>query len=178
MNFTRALSISLFAAVLAACGSNKNKNNDSESTVDLTSFTGANAVASASTIDSLALEADFLTPDQGIAVLAGLSEIVKAEESKGKGTMKLQYMRKYVDTYDILVSRTEDFTEEFDRLARTAGYDFRGLFNRYRDVLSSEADGTSIEDGDAGATEVKTESPAVSDSTAAAKPSITTDSID
>ncbi len=175
MNFTRALSISLFAAVLASCGSNKNENNDSESTVDLTLFTGTNAVASASTIDSLALEADFLTPDQGIAVLAGLSEIVKAEESKG--TLKLQYMRKYVDTYDILVSRTEDFTEEFNRLARTAGYDFRGLFNRYRDVLSSEADGTSIEDGDAGATEVKTESPAVSDTTTAAKPSIAADSI-
>jgi len=177
MNFTRALSISLFAAVLTACGGNKNENNDSESTVDLTSFTGTNAVASASTIDSLALEADFLTPDQGVAVLAGLSEIVKAEEAKGRGNQRLQYMRKYVDTYDILVSRQEDFTEEFNRLIRTTGYDFRGLFNRYRDVLSSEADGTSIEDGDAGTTEVKTESPAVSDSTAATKPSIATDSI-
>ncbi len=154
--------------MLTACGGSKNDNSSTTTTIDLSAYTGANAVASATTIDSLALEADFLTPYQGVAVLTGLSEIVKSEQEKGKKGLKLEYMRKYVDTYDILMSRSESFTNELESTMRGTGINFRDLFTQYRDVLSAEADGTSIEDGGAGTTEIKSATPAA-DSTATAK---------
>lgn len=169
MKLTGTITAIILAATLTACGGSKNNNSATTATMDLSAYTGDNAVASAATIDSLALEADFLTPEQGVAVLTGLSEIVKAEQTKGKKSLKLEYMRKFVDTYDILMSRSEQFTDEFENAVRNSGMDFRGLFTQYRDVLSSEADGTSIEDGGAGATEVKSATPA-SDSTATAQP--------
>lgn len=160
--------IAALASAACACSGNKSGNTETAETIDLSSFTGSNAVASAGTIDSLALEADFLTPEQGVAVLAGLSEIVRAEEAEGNRSKKLEYMRKYIDTYDILVNRSEDFTSEFDRLKSAAHINFAALFAQYRDILSSEADGTSVEgDSDSyGITETRPAA-AEADSTAA-----------
>lgn len=158
--------IAALASAACACSGNKSGSTETAETIDLSSFTGSNAMASAGTIDSLALEADFLTPEQGVAVLAGLSEIVRAEEAEGNRSKKLEYMRKYIDTYDILVNRSEDFTSEFDRLKSAAHIDFAALFAQYRDILSSEADGTSVEGDSYGITESRPAA-AEADSTAA-----------
>lgn len=172
MKTSRILLIAILAPTIAACSGNKSGNAESSEHIDLTPFTGNNAMTSAGTIDSLALEADFLTPEQGVAVLTGLSEIIKVEQAEGKKSKKLEYMRKFIDTYDILRDRSEDFTSEFENAARSAGIDFAALFAQYRDVLSSEADGTAIESGGLPTTQTTADTQS-SDSTSTKKPAPT-----
>lgn len=151
------------ACVLLAASACSNSKSDSTQAqieaIDVSQFTGSNAVSSSRTIDSLALQADFLTPDQSVGVLVGLSEIVKNKQ----GNERYEYMRKFVDTYDIISSRGDEFAQALSSSKSSTGIDLPAMFAQYRDVLNDEADdGTTFEDGDQGATNVPTqkESPA------------------
>lgn len=155
------------ASIIYSCSGDK-KNNVTVVELDetLAAFQGANAVNSIKTIDSLALEADFITEEQAVAVLMGLSEIAKAEEAKGSKGKKLEYMRKYVDTYDILTDRGQEFKDAIEDAKVNYHVDFAAINNQYRDVLNVEADGVSIEgEGDGGVTDAGTAAPAAPDST-------------
>ncbi len=162
MKLLNILVVAALAAVSLSCSDKKTSGNSTETSIDVSEFTGSNAVASSSKIDSLALEADFLTPEQGVNVLVGLSEIVKAEQEKGKSSKKLEYMRKYIDTYDILADRSEEFRQTLAEAGSTTGIDLAAIFRQYREVLSNEADGTAIEGEDGGTTQVA--APAKADS--------------
>lgn len=149
MNLSRLVLPFFSALVMFSCSSNSKQSGES-SQIDVGDYMGEHAVASAATIDSLALEADFLTVRQAVSVLVGLSEITKAEESKGSQGRKLEYMRKFIDTYEILMGRGDDFREAIEDSKATAHVDLPGIFARYRDTMASEAGGEAIEgeDGD------------------------------
>lgn len=152
------LTIFLGALALASCSGNNTSGGSSVvSESDISAFSGNNALAASATIDSLALEADFLNPRQAVSVLLGLNEIVKAEQAKGSSGKRLEYMRKYIDTYDILSDRGEEFTEAFDEVKLRHHIDFAAICKSYRDTLADEADGSAIEGDDGGVTEVKNE---------------------
>lgn len=139
--------------IAASCSNSKTQSSDSQvETIDVSQFTGSNAVDQAHTIDSLALQADFLSADQSVTVLVGLSEIVKYKQ----GNERLEYMRKYLDAYEILTSRGDEFVQAITSSKSATGIDLPGLFSSYHDVLNNEADdGTAFEDGDQGATSVE-----------------------
>lgn len=135
------------AIVFAACsGGNSESKTNSVEAIDVTQFTGQNAVTSSSTIDSMALEADFLTPEQGVGVLVGLSEIVRSEEAKGG--KKLEYMRKFLDTYDILSGRGDEFKSAIANARMSTGIDLPAICGKYSDVLSDETDGGAAVEGE------------------------------
>lgn len=144
MKMKHSLLIGFSAIVFAACSGGKSESTtNSVEAIDVTQFTGQNAVASSSTIDSMALEADFLTPEQGVSVLVGLSEIVKTEE--GKGGKKLEYMRKFLDTYDILSGRGDEFKSAIANARMSTGIDLPAICEKFSDVLSEETGGGAVE---------------------------------
>lgn len=148
MKIIKILLVVFGAVAMTACsGKSSNGATSIVSDSDIESFTGGNAIAASATIDSLALEADFLTPRQAVSVLIGLNEIVKAEQEKGKSGRRLEYMRKYIDTYDILSDRGEEFSDAFDEVKLRHHIDFAAICKSYRDILSDEADGSTVEDG-------------------------------
>lgn len=172
MKLITSISVSALALSLITCSENNNESSSAATGQDYSAFTGSNAVASAATIDSLALEADFITPEQGVGVLVGLSEIVKNEQAGGSSSKKLEYMRKYIDTYDILVGRSDEFKTAIDEARSTARVDLPAIFEQYRDILNGEADGSVIEGEEGGGTtsaETSAPTAAKSDSTAAAQ---------
>lgn len=130
MKLITSISISALALSLIACSGNNNESSSAATSQDYSAFTGSNAVASAATIDSLALEADFITPEQGVGVLIGLSEIVKNEQAVGSSSKKLEYMRKYIDTYDILVGRSDEFKTAIGDARATAHVDLPAIFEQ------------------------------------------------
>ncbi|MDE6100233.1 MAG: hypothetical protein K2G01_04245, partial [Paramuribaculum sp.] len=146
MTIKHTLLAGFSAVIFAACSGGKTESTaNSVEAIDVTQFTGSNAVASSATIDSMALEADFLTPEQGVSVLVGLSEIVKTEEAKAKGGVKLEYMRKYLDTYDILSGRGDEFKSAIENARRSTGVDLPAICSRYADILSDETGGGAVE---------------------------------
>lgn len=150
--------IFLGSVALASCsGSGNSATSSKVSESDFATFSGQNAVAASAVIDSLALEADFLSPNQAVSVLLGLNEIVKSEQSGRKSKKRLEYMRKYIDTYDILSDRGADFVEAFEEVKNSHNIDFAAICKSYREILSDEADGSAVEGDDSGITEVKVE---------------------
>lgn len=138
------------AMAAASCSGGDGKGNASTvATIDVNDFKGQKAIASAATIDSMALEADFLTPEQGVTVLVGLSEIARNEEMKQSPDKRLEYMRKFLDTYDILSDRGDEFKQAIASAKASTGIDLPAIADRYRTVLNDEADGSAVETEDA-----------------------------
>lgn len=134
------------AMAAASCSGGDGKGNASTvATIDVNDFKGQKAIASAATIDSMALEADFLTPEQGVTVLVGLSEIARNEEMKQSPDKRLEYMRKFLDTYDILSDRGDEFKQAIASAKASTGIDLPAIADRYRTVLNDEADGSAVE---------------------------------
>ncbi|MCM1348386.1 MAG: hypothetical protein NC338_03160 [Firmicutes bacterium] len=164
--------LSALVLSLASCSGGKTSSGSADGNgADYASFMGQNALASAATIDSLALEADFLTPQQGVSVLVGLSEIARNEQGPSGSGKRLEYMRKYLDTYDILMDRGDEFKEAIAGATASAHVNLSEIADKYRDILNEEADGSSIEDeADGGTTSVAPVAKTDSASTAAAVP--------
>lgn len=140
-------------SLATACSNGKSTDSAANvNPIDVSEFTGSNAVASVAMIDSLALEADFLTPEQGVSVLVGLSEIVKNEQAKGASGKKLEYMRKFMDTYEILQGRGEEFASAIANAKASAHIDLPAIASQYSDILNNEADGSAIEGEEDGGT--------------------------
>jgi len=129
----------------ASCSNSKSGSSQTQvETIDVSDFTGNNALSATRSIDSMALQADFLTSQEGVSVLVGLSEIAKSKQ----GNERLEYMRKYLDTYDILTSRGDEFAQAIASSKSSTGIDLQSIFNQYRDTLNEEDDGTTFEDDD------------------------------
>lgn len=144
MKYLRLLAIFFLAVTATACSDKKTSSDGQVATADYSEFMGEKAVASAANIDSLALEADFLEPEQGAEVLVGLSEIVRHEEAAKSGK-RLEYMRKFVDTYDILSGRGEDFRQAIAGVAESARINLKEIYLKYIDALGAEAGGDVLE---------------------------------
>lgn len=162
MRFHFQLTAIAATLALASCsGGNSNQTAVTVASIDVSEFKGQKALGSAATIDSLALEADFLTPEQGVTVLVGLSEIAKNEEMKQKPEKRLEYMRKFIDTYDILSDRGDEFKQAIANSTASTGINLTEIANRYRDVLNDEADGYTLE-GEEGTGTTTTAAPSAS----------------
>lgn len=154
MKYTAIIPAIVLLMSVSACGNNKSGSANDVQPIDVSAYTGGNALSAIAAIDSLAMEADFLSPEQGVTVLVGLSEIVKRRE----GNSRLEYMRKFVDTYDILINRGDEFSRAILSAKASTSIDLPALFDQYRDVLNEEADGSAIE----GEESPVTDAPAVS----------------
>lgn len=144
MKYLRLLVILFVAAAATACSDKKTSADSHDAAADYSEFMGEKAVASAANIDSLALEADFLEPEQGAEVLIGLSEIARHEEAAKSGK-RLEYMRKFVDTYDILSGRGEEFRQAIAAVNESAHINLKQIYLNYIDALGAEAGGDVLE---------------------------------
>lgn len=144
MKYLRLLAIFFVAAAATSCSDKKSSTDGQGASADYSAFMGEQAVASAANIDSLALEADFLEPAQGAEVLVGLSEIARHEDAAKSGK-RLEYMRKYVDTYDILTGRGEEFRQAIADASEASHINLKEIYLKYVDALGNEAGGDVIE---------------------------------
>lgn len=83
--------------------------------------------APASVLDSMALNADDLTPRQAVGLLNGYVEIYR---SSGSNRTKAVTMRKFVDVYDILIG---NYGDEFRNAVSSAANDETNLRELYQD---------------------------------------------
>lgn len=100
--------------------------------------------ASASVLDSMALNADDLTPGRAVSLLNGYVEIYRNGRSSRS---KAVTMRKFVDVYDILIS---NYGDEFRNAVSSAANDeinLRELYQEFRGKLAGydEASGMVAE---------------------------------
>lgn len=100
--------------------------------------------ASASVLDSMALNADDLTPRRAVSLLNGYVEIYRNSRSSRS---KAVTMRKFVDVYDILIS---NYGDEFRNAVSSAANDeinLRELYQEFRGKLAGydEASGMVAE---------------------------------
>lgn len=96
-------------------------------------------------IDSLALNADFLSAFDAMGVLTGYMHQVNANKGIANSA-NLPTMRKFVDVYDIVSNNLGDeFAETVARLSSSHGIDLRQTYLLYREALADFADGTSVE---------------------------------
>ena len=146
MKYLKLLAVIFVALAATACSDKKTSADGQDNLADYSEFMGEKAVASAANIDSLALEADFLEP----------------HEEGAKSGRRLEYMRKFVDTYDILSGRGEDFRQAIADATESAHVNLRQIYLKYVDALGVEAGGDVIESEEAGEASVastKTETP-------------------
>lgn len=100
--------------------------------------------ASASVLDSMALNADDLTPRRAVSLLNGYVEIYRNSRSSRS---KAVTMRKFVDVYDILIS---NYGDEFRNAVSSAANEetnLRELYQEFRGKLAGydEASGMVAE---------------------------------
>lgn len=176
MKYLKLLVVIFVALAATACSDKKTSADGQDNLADYSEFMGEKAVASAANIDSLALEADFLEPRQGAEVLIGLSEIARHEEGAKSGK-RLEYMRKFVDTYDILSGRGEDFRQAIADATESAHVNLRQIYLKYVDALGVEAGGDVIESEEAGEASVASPKAETSDESAAEPAAAVPDSV-
>lgn len=100
--------------------------------------------ASASVLDSMALNADDLTPSRAVSLLNGYVEIYR---NSGSTRSKAVTMRKFVDVYDILISNYGDEFRNAVSSAASEETNLRELYQEFRGKLAGydEASGMVAE---------------------------------
>lgn len=100
--------------------------------------------ASASVLDSMALNADDLTPRRAVSLLNGYVEIYR---NSGSSRSKAVTMRKFVDVYDILISNYGDEFRNAVSSAASEETNLRELYQEFRGKLAGydEASGMVAE---------------------------------
>lgn len=100
--------------------------------------------ASASVLDSMALNADDLTPRRAVSLLNGYVEIYRNGRSSRS---KAVTMRKFVDVYDILISNYGDEFRNAVSSAASEETNLRELYQEFRGKLAGydEASGMVAE---------------------------------
>lgn len=100
--------------------------------------------ASASVLDSMALNADDLTPRRAVSLLNGYVEIYRNSRSSRS---KAVTMRKFVDVYDILISNYGDEFRNAVSSAASEETNLRELYQEFRGKLAGydEASGMVAE---------------------------------
>lgn len=147
MRHTYAYAIAVAITLsLAACGS---KNTDSSATtevtdIDVTEFTNGHASEHSAEIDSLALNADELTADEGARVLIGYYEMAKESSEAGRQKTTMETMRKFVDVYDIVLgNHGNDFRNAIAKLRSIV--DLAATATEYRERLADYDSGAGVE---------------------------------
>lgn len=135
------------AVVLAACGGKKESGAvENAETIDLTDYTPGHAVQMWDKIDSLALNADDLSPEDAVNVLLAYVEIERDESNANKAKVKRETMRKFVDVYDIVMGNYgNDFRGAIDKARRATDLDLSTIAADYRGRLSEYDEGAGIE---------------------------------
>lgn len=135
------------AVALVACGGKKeNGAVENAETIDLTEYTPGHAVQMSDKIDSLALNADDLSPDDAVNVLLAYVEIERDESNANKAKVKRETMRKFADVYDIVMGNYgNEFRAAIDKARRTTELDLSAIAADYRERLSDYDEGAGIE---------------------------------
>lgn len=141
--------LSTAAWLLCSCSS---KSDNSETSATETTSTEETSLlhAPASVLDSLALNADDLSPQQAVNLLNGYVEIYRNSPSS---KTKAITMRKFVDVYDILISNYGDeFRNAVSRAAnddinlRDISQDFRSKLAGYDEASGQVYDAPAPKD--------------------------------
>lgn len=144
--------LTIFAAttcLFCSCSS-KSDNNESSATEVIVTEDISLHNAPASVLDSLALNADDLSPQQAVSLLNGYVEIYRNSSS---AKTKAVTMRKFVDVYDILISNYGDeFRAAVSRAAnedinlRDISQDFRTKLAGYDEASGQVYDAPAPKD--------------------------------
>lgn len=135
------------AVALVACGGKKeNGAVENAETIDLTEYTPGHAVQMSDKIDSLALNADDLSPEDAVNVLLAYVEIERDESNANKTKVKRETMRKFADVYDIVMGNYgNEFRAAIDKARRTTELDLSAIVTDYRERLAEYDEGAGIE---------------------------------
>lgn len=133
---------------LTAIGCNSSDKNATEITEDISTsqevvdYTDhGHAPRSTMHIDSLANEADFLSPGEGVGVLIAYVEVKSEAEKAGKIKEAYETMRKFVDLYNIVSNNHKnDFKKAVNKALRSTGTDLSALAVEYREKLADYDD--------------------------------------
>lgn len=133
-----------------ACGGNK-ESDAADSQIDeieqaLERGEGSRAISNR--IDSMALEADDLTPAEAVQVLVAYIRLHEQTKQEGNAQADMEILRKYVDVYDIVTSvGGDEMRSTFDKLARRdSRYNLAVVAKEYRSILADYADGVATEE--------------------------------
>lgn len=139
----------VFATVVAltACGGKGDKGAaDDTETLDLTDYTPGHAVQMSDKIDSLALNADDLSPEDAVNVLLAYVEIEQFADNESATKKKRETMRKFTDVYDIVMgNHGNDFRAAIDKARRSTDVDLTTIASAYRERLADYDEGAGIE---------------------------------
>lgn len=130
---------------MVSCSCSRNdKPTDTSATITLDDESPELAHAPSSVLDSLALNADDLTPAQAVNLLLGYVDIQKNATSF---RTKIITMRKFVDVYDIVMN---NYGDEFRSVIRKAadrdnGVDLKEISLEFRDKLANYEEGSGTE---------------------------------
>ncbi|MDE7025336.1 MAG: hypothetical protein K2O88_05580 [Paramuribaculum sp.] len=138
-------SILSLAICIAICGcTDKSENNSIPAPETITIEESTLSHAPASVLDSMALNADDLNPQQAIDLLTGYVQIYRNSSSN---RTKAVTMRKFVDVYDILISNYGDDFRNAVSQAANEETNLRDISQEFRSKLSGydEASGMVYE---------------------------------
>lgn len=99
-------------------------------------------------VDSMALEADDLTPSEAVQVLVAYMRLHEEAKSNGDTKLDMETLRKFVDVYDIVTSvGGSEMNETFSKLAkRNPRFNIPVAAKEYRSILADYADGVATEE--------------------------------
>ncbi|MCM1482866.1 MAG: hypothetical protein NC043_00890 [Muribaculaceae bacterium] len=145
-----SISVCLLAVMAVSCSGSKSADaaDAQMSEIENAIKAGEGARAVSTRVDSMALEADDLTPSQAVQVLVAYMRIHEEAKQNGDTQLDMETLRKFVDVYDIVTSvGGSEMTETFRALAaRSPRYDIPAAAKEYRAILADYADGTSSEE--------------------------------
>lgn len=145
LKYSAVVAALIAASLLVSCGKSEKQVAAEEKIVEIENeiIESGSSRGVSTAIDSLALNADDLTPAEAVQVLVAYMNIHEQAVADGNVRRDMETLRKYVDVYDIVLSAGgEEMSDAFKNLARRSPkYDFAATAKQYRSILSDYADG-------------------------------------